>query len=1019
MGQTSLLFNVKTIERLCADVKITQKQRQAAKEWLALLDTGKLEDEKSNYPKFMQIILQDILGYPIKEINYESGNVEFQFSSSEGKSVLCFEAKGTSVQDLFAPQHRAKKEHETPIKQTWDYMGSLALDYGICTNYKDFVLITKQHGYSKYHIFDFNSIKKNEEKLKEFIGIFSKERIIDKGFVEKLHKESIIEEREFTKEFYKLFHETRLMMIKAFQEKDEVSKDEAIRYAQMYLNRLIFMFFAEDHGFLEDKLFTRRVTEVLNSPLISEHSKMVSDEILGLFQAMDKGSHRLGIFGFNGGLFQDQIPTKIYFQDLKDEKFFKDVRQHSKLKIRPNEETQKIIDRYQNELNPIIVNLLMMDSFDFTTEVNVNILGHIFEQSISDLEELRGDGVSRRKKEGVYYTPEYITDYICRNTIIPYLSKSGTNSIPELIKEYNDNIGELEKKFKEIKILDPACGSGAFLVKAVDILLEIHKEIQIVKESMGEYATGSQFQLTKWNEEAEARIFVEHNIYGVDINEESVEITKLSLFLKIASKHRKLSSLKNIKIGNSLIDDKNIDLRAFDPEVMGFEKFDIVIGNPPYVRNTALRQEQKQFFTKFESAFKQYDLYVLFIEQSINNLRSRGFFGYIIPNKILSADYGTEIRKLILKNCSIISIVDVSNLQVFKDASTYPILLFLKNSPDKTNKVKILKTNSEQLMWSEERYIPQDDFVKNEDFTFLIHFDEKSESIVDKIEKNSIDAEVLFDVRKGIETGNDKELTKVFEKKPLDNKLKPVLGANTIGRYYIDWNNRYVVYDPDKLNGARKSEYFEKEKLVTGRTVKRLSFALDLDNFYTLDTTQILIPRGDIPLKTILGLMNSKLINFYYSNKFKDSHMRGGYVRCYTGFLNKIPIHKNYADLDKIISDKVQQLISNQREYLKLLNKFLMQIQVQFSPRKLSKKLLTFYELTFSEFVKIINNSSKRKMTLREQDEWKDYFDDYSSRLYTLKTQIDEVDIEIDNVIYDFYQLNKSEIDVIEAYHEK
>jgi hypothetical protein len=200
---------------------------------------------------------------------------------------------------------------------------------------------------------------------------------------------------------------------------------------------------------------------------------------------------------------------------------------------------------------------------------------------------------------------------------------------------------------------------------------------------------------------------------------------------------------------------------------------------------------------------------------------------------------------------------------------------------------------------------------------------------------------------------------------------------------------------------------------------ERLSFALDLDNFYTLDTTQILIPRGDIPLKTILGLMNSKLINFYYSNKFKDSHMRGGYVRCYTGFLNKIPIHKNYADLDKIISDKVQQLISNQREYLKLLNKFLMQIQVQFSPRKLSKKLLTFYELTFSEFVKIINNSSKRKMTLREQDEWKDYFDDYSSRLYTLKTQIDEVDIEIDNVIYDFYQLNKSEIDVIEAYHEK
>ena len=686
----------------------------------------------------MQIILQDILGYQIKEIDYESGNVEFQFGNSEGKNILCFEAKGTSTKDLFAPQHRAKKEHETPIKQTWDYMGSISLDYGICTNYQDFVLITKQFGYSKYHFFDFISIKKDEEKLKEFVGIFSKERIIDTGFVEKLHKESIIEEREFTKEFYKLFHETRLMMIKAFQEKEGVTKEEAIHYTQLYLNRLIFMFFAQDHGFLEDKLFTKRVTEVLNSPLISEHSKMVSDEILGLFQAMDKGSHRLGIFGFNGGLFEEQIPPKIYFSDLKDTKFFRDVRQNSRLKVKPNEETKKIINRYQNELSPIIVNLLMMDSFDFTSEVNVNILGHIFEQSISDLEELKEEGISRRKKEGVYYTPEYITDYICRNTIIPYLSKSGINSTHDLIEEYKDNIDELENKFKEIKILDPACGSGAFLVKAVDILLEIHKEIQIVKESRGKYSTGSQFQLTKWSEETEARMFVENNIYGVDINPESVEITKLSLFLKIASKNRKLLGLsKYIKIGNSLIDDKDIDSRGFNwddefPEVMQLGKFDIVIGNPPYGRYGTLNEKQKDFLKQKNYYGKTADISESFIRLVLDRLsKEKGFFSFIIPKGLSYVKSWEETRKTLLTH-DVKKLIDAS--KAFEEVLYEQMIFVIKKQKkeDKAIEIGTIKPNSTEtsslsLAYFSDRIFPTG--LDKEKINIFKKIQEKSEPV--------------------------------------------------------------------------------------------------------------------------------------------------------------------------------------------------------------------------------------------------------------------------------------------------
>lgn len=665
------LFNPKTIERLCRDVKVTPKQRQGSKEWLSLLDDCKLEDEKSNYPKFMQIILQDILGYPIKEIDYETGNVEFQFKNSDGKNVLCFEAKGTSTKDLFAPQHRTKKEHETPIKQTWDYMGSIGLDYGICTNYKDFVLITKQIGYSKYHFFDFTSIKKDEEKLKEFIGIFSKERIVDKGFVEKLHHESVIEEREFTKEFYKLYHETRLMMIKAFQEKENVSKNEAIYYTQLLLNRLIFIFFVEDRGFIPDKqLFSDRILHLLELSQFTEHSRKIFDDIKELFIAFDKGSRVLGVFGFNGSLFSGTTPEKIYFSDIRDSKFFTDVKQYSKLSksTKLNEKALRIIKKHP-DLNPIISNLLIMDSFDFNTEINVNILGHIFEQSISDLEELKQEGISRRKKEGVYYTPEYITDYICRNTIIPYLSKSGINSLNELLNEHSDNLEELEKKFREVKILDPACGSGAFLVKAIDILLEIHKEIQIRKET--KKYSDEQLQITQeWDENKEIRAIIENNIYGVDINPESIDITKLSLFLKLASNERKLIGLsQNIKDGNSLIDNKNIDTRAFSwedefPEILGKliedTGFDIIIGNPPY--GAELHSKEQEFLNKkFEIGST--DTAQLMIKQSYNLLKTNGYHGFIVPKALIYANNWKKIREHILPDLRVL--LDVG--KVWKD----------------------------------------------------------------------------------------------------------------------------------------------------------------------------------------------------------------------------------------------------------------------------------------------------------------------------------------------------------------
>ncbi len=700
MQSLNPLFNKKAIKELVNDVQISDKQKESSKKWLDLLDKNKLENEKSNYPKFMSIVLDNILGYPIEEIDFEKNNVEFSFSNKDRKKILCFEVKGTITKDLHAIQHRSKKEHSTPIKQTWDYMGSMGLDYGICTNYKEFILITKEYGYSKEYNFDFTTIKNNESKLKEFIGIFSKERIIESGFIKKLHTQSQNVEKEFTKEFYKLYHETRLMLKMSFEENQKVSSNEAIYYTQLFLNRLIFIFFVEDRGFISDsKLFRKRILNILDQGQLTEHSKKIYDDIKELFISFDKGSDILGVFGFNGGLFNGIMPEKILFPDLKDDTFFNDVKQNSKLlkstKLNDNEE---IIIKKHNSLNPIISNLLIMDSFDFNTEVNVNILGHIFEQSISDLEELKKSGISSRKKEGVYYTPEYITDFICRNTIIPHLSKNGTNDISKLIDEYKNDIETLEKKFNEIKILDPACGSGAFLIKAIDILLEINREIQNKKNTK---YTIEQKQITHdFDEESQIRFIVENNIYGVDLNPESIEITQLSIFLKIASNTRKLIGLsKNIQNGNSLISNKEIDVKAFVwadkfPEILSHlikdNGFDIIIGNPPYVRQETLNNKEsmilpKNHTLKLPENFiidSKSDLSCYFHYHALNLLKDGGILGFISSDSWLHFDYGKNIRKLFLDNCDILEITK-TNFNVFEDADISTAIILLKKSQTK------------------------------------------------------------------------------------------------------------------------------------------------------------------------------------------------------------------------------------------------------------------------------------------------------------------------------------------------
>ena len=692
------LFNRRAIDKACENIVLTDVQKEFTNEWLGRLERGELKEERTNYLDFRDIILEGILGYPVKDkvFKFEQNFVEFQCKLSNNKSV-CIEAKGTKTEDLFTKQTRSTKEKSTPMKQLWGYMGDA--EFGICTNYKIFILVIREYGVSKHHKFDFEEIRNDPSKLKEFVYIFSKNSL-ENDFVITLQEKSALTEKELTDDFYGLFHETRLMLIKEFQ-REGVTKNMAILMTQIFLNRMIFWFFAEDREFVPKRLFYNKVTKLLGADP-TNHSKSVFYGIKDMFTLFDKGSDDIKVFGFNGELFSGEMPGNIYFYDLRDPNFFNPIPRTTRLSkfIERDEDTQKIIYKHP-KMNPIISNLLLMASFDFTTDVNVNILGHIFEQSISDLEHIRGSAESQQKNEGVYYTPEPITDYICRNTIIPYLSKSGKSTDPQdLVEEYSnpEDIKELEDKFKKITICDPACGSGAFLVKSADILLEIHKAVRDYKDSSKLYKG-----LDMWNEESEIRDIIENNIYGVDINKEAVEISRLAMFFKTVSTKKKLPNLsKNILDGNSLISNKESP-DAFSwkdkfPNIFNTESknpgFSIIVGNPPYIRQESLKNKEHMQIPK-DSDLAEYiipskmDLSGYFFYHSLVILKNRGKIGFITGESWMGFGYGKSLQELLRDKCRI-DVLMKTQFNVFEDADVKTVITILEKSIDLDNITKLI-----------------------------------------------------------------------------------------------------------------------------------------------------------------------------------------------------------------------------------------------------------------------------------------------------------------------------------------
>jgi hypothetical protein len=553
-----------------------------------------------------------------------------------------------------------------------------------------------------------------------------------------------------------------------------------------------------------------------------------------------------------------------------------------------------------------------------------DILGQVYERFLGKVIRLTKGHQAKveekpevRKAGGVYYTPTYIVDYIVKETVGKLVDGKTPQEVGAMTAQWRPSTA---KGAHPVRVVDPACGSGSFLLGAYQFLLDWYRD-RYVEDGPKKHATGKQPRLYhhpsgEWRltTSERKRILLSH-IYGVDIDAQAVEVTKLSLLLKVLEgeskevidaqlqlvSERALPDLdENIKCGNSLIgpdfyDSQQTDLfdeeealriNAFDwnaefPEAFKAGGFDAVIGNPPYLGGREWKLENGRqydyFVKKFSVAEYQFDIYVLFIEAGIRLLQSGGFLGFITPNTWLNNKSCRKLREFILDQCEVSTIADYSRVRVFREATVLPIVSTLKRSRPSNNLVEILSPSDGML--ENVASIRQDTWRNGEGSIFHIGTTADDLALREKIESSGQSLDSLATVKFGIkiyETGKGTPpqkktdaMNRIFESATKDNdRFRRYLEGKDVGRYAVSWQDRWLMYGAN-LAAPRNPALFEGERILVRRIVgARMIAAYTKDDFVTSQLLQIVKPFDPRNSRFLLGIINSSLIAYYFRMKY-------------------------------------------------------------------------------------------------------------------------------------------------------
>jgi type I restriction-modification system DNA methylase subunit len=840
----------------------------------------------------------------------------------------------------------------------------------------------------------------------------------------KMKQESVSSEDQITKALYKDYSQfKRALFADIVAQNPDYDQLLLFKKTQKLLDRLLFIFFAEDCGLLPPNSMMQIINwwEEMN-----DHGDYFPfyERIKKYFGYMNTGfqGKKYEIFAYNGGLFKpDEVLDNITISDAV-------LVEHTK----------------------------RLSEYDFESEVDVNILGHIFENSLSEIEEMTqqieaglssspsgeaGRGlVSKRKQDGVFYTPQYITKYIVENTVGRLCAEKkqelGIDEAEYFADAHRqkqtkirllDKLTQYRDWLKQITILDPACGSGAFLNAALRFLIDEHHKIDVMEAKV----TESTFVYPDIDKE-----ILEHNLFGVDINEESVEIAQLALWLRTAQPRRKLNTLnQNIKCGNSLISDPAIaGEKAFNwqeefPQVFEKGGFDVVIGNPPYVfAREKVSEEEKNYYTyKYESAKYQVNTYIIFMEQALLLARKNAVIGLIVPNSWLMTYSGEALRKLFIEKASVDKIVNLYG-KSFEDASVETVITIIENKESRSDQeIEILKVNENSKSFDFLHSKMQKDFSKNKGYEFLVFQDDESESIIEKIQQDCKGLDEVACVKAGLQAyekgkGIPKQSAEDVKSRPYDYTYKynedtyKYLDGSNVLRYAFTWTGQWLWYG-NHLAAPRTINLFTDEKIVVREITSEFPHCLNavyIRDTYLYNRSNIAIIKRegvDISLKFILVLLNSTLLSFYFKKNTAKAE-RKLFPKIILNDLRLFPIKAiPLVDQQPFIA-LADKMLSLNKDLQEKRSRFLRRLGENIEGVKITTALQTFDELDFAGFVAELKKQ-KIKLSLSQQDEWEPYFNQNKEACQALAQQISETDKEIDTRVFDLYGLTPEEREIV------
>jgi hypothetical protein len=1048
----------------------TDQQRAAALSYAKNAKASKFTKEKetSVRPLFFDKILGEILGYrkyeseggytlafehPIRRGAVDVALGKFGIERGKDEIVAPFELKGPGTTDLDAIMPGRGR---SPVQQAWDYaIDAPGSKWVLVSNCVEIRLYGFGKGRDAFEQFDLRKLDE-ERELERLFLLLSADRLLG-GATEALLRETEGAYKDVTGKLYESYKALRDRLISYVT--DEASGPKlpmlnAIELAQKILDRILFIAFAQRTDLLPDRLLKGAAEE------ISKYvPKPLWHNFQGLFRAIDGEPNSLNIWGYNGGLFAlDPVADALVIPD------------------------------------PLATDLASLGEWDYRSEVPVTVLGHIFEQSITDIERLRAIArgeeppkVSKSKRQGVVYTPEIVTRFLVEHTIdvcleerfAALLVKHGKPVTPRSSPKpiFTPSEDTLQRAFwkdylaalRAFTVVDPACGSGAFLVAAFDLLAREYRGVIELLATLDE-----EIDFDPFDE------IVTKNLYGVDINAESVEITRLALWLKTARNQHRLQNLEaTIKVGDSLIDDKEWTERPFSwqaafPNVFAKGGFDVVIGNPPYVRSehfSAIKPWLKKRYTVFDGGA---DLYCYFYERALQILKDNGRLGFISSCGFFKTTFGELLRQHLRRNVVFECGIDFGDARIFEGVTTYPAVLTVrKQKPAQPYEISFLNYSGNGV----------DDLTsafKADSFLFPSerldrarwHFEiqnlwqlRTSLERASKMQLGSISSPVS-----GIKTG----LTKAFvisetTKSHLisqDPRSVELIRSWTVGDDLARWApeqaKEYLLFLPkgwtkaqlhqtDELKAWSKFEgrygavaswlktfetearsrsdkgdfwwelracdYYDlfDEALVTYPEMSQgPKFSLKRKGVVSNNKT-FLIPKSN---PATLAFLNSQVSWFLLSGIC--TALRGGQWRLElrADFLKELPLPDFHNPLSRKLRNSGNACEQLTLQLYEARDLFLHRILSDLAPsehKKFSSKLKNFWTLDFPTFRAEVKKALKSEIPVKDRDGWEKYLADKSAEVIKLTAEIEAAEREIDAIVYKLFDLTPDEIKLLEA----